>query len=98
MALLKGDKVAYIGCPLPQTSFYRQEENVDMRGWEAHVLSHVPFYTALFSLFLDLLRTRVSSRGDAALSDLIKVSHYAFKCLSSRPFPSTTYSSQKEAR
>ena len=44
-----------------------------MRIWESHVLSNLPFYTALFPLFLDLLRTRVSSRGDAAISDLIKV-------------------------
>ena len=45
-----------------------------MRLWEAHVLSMVPFYTVLFPLFLDLLRKRVSSRGDAAMADLIKVS------------------------
>ena len=36
------------------------------------MLSNLPFYTVLFPLFLDLLRTRVSSRGDAALSDLVK--------------------------
>ena len=41
--------------------------------WTNHVLSNLPFYTSLLPVFLDLLRTRVSSRGDAALSDLIKV-------------------------
>ena len=55
----------------------RQEENADLRQWEPHVLSNLPFYTVLFPLFLDLLRTRVSSRGDAALTDLVKV-RYSF--------------------
>ena len=40
--------------------------------WQAHVLSNLPFYTHLVPLFLSLLQTRVSSRGDVALTDLLK--------------------------
>ena len=52
---------------------HRQEERPDMRMWEAHVLANVPFYAVLLPLFLALLRSRVSTQGNAALADLAKV-------------------------
>ena len=51
----------------------RGEAGMEAAVWESHVLANVPFYTVLLPLFLDLLRRRVSSRGDAALTDLVKV-------------------------
>ena len=51
----------------------RGEAGMEVAVWESHVLANVPFYTVLLPLFLDLLRRRVSSRGDAALTDLVKV-------------------------
>eukprot|EP00884_Botryococcus_braunii_P012995 jgi/Botrbrau1/21697/Bobra.43_1s0093.1 len=44
-----------------------------MAEWQAHVLANIPFYSLLMPAFLDLTLSRVSSRGDSALADLLKV-------------------------
>ena len=41
--------------------------------WEVHVLANLPMWTVLLPLFLDQSLARVSSCGDAALSDLLSV-------------------------
>lgn len=51
----------------------RGEAKQDILAWEPHILANTPFYFVLLPLFLDLLATRVSTRGDAALQDLIRV-------------------------
>ena len=43
------------------------------REWQAHVLANLPFYELLPPRFLALMRARVSSQGDAALADVLKV-------------------------
>ena len=43
------------------------------REWQAHVLANLPFYELLMPRFLALTRERVSSQGDAALADVLKV-------------------------
>ncbi|KAK9815560.1 hypothetical protein WJX72_005838 [[Myrmecia] bisecta] len=43
------------------------------REWQAHVLANLPFYSLLLPQFLELTLGRVSSHGDAALAELLKV-------------------------
>ncbi|KAK9831540.1 hypothetical protein WJX81_007383 [Elliptochloris bilobata] len=43
------------------------------REWQAHVLANLPFYELLLPRFLALTRARVSSQGDTALADVLKV-------------------------
>lgn len=44
-----------------------------LREWQTHVLANLPFYELLMPRFLALTRERVSSQGDAALADVLKV-------------------------
>ena len=52
------------------------------REWQAHVLANLPFYELLPPQFLALTRSRVSSQGDAALADVLKVgqAHFPSTC------------------
>lgn len=43
------------------------------REWQTHVLANLPFYELLMPRFLALTRERVSSQGDSALADVLKV-------------------------
>ena len=46
---------------------------VSTHGWENHVLANHPFYASLLPMFVDLLRSRISTRGDGALRHFCKV-------------------------
>ncbi len=52
------------------------ESHFELGEWQTHVLANLPFYSVLFPAFLDLTLSRVSSRGDSALADLLKVQPY----------------------
>lgn len=49
------------------------ESHYDAAEWQAHVLCNLPFYSLLFPSFLDLTLSRVSSRGESSVADLLKV-------------------------
>ena len=49
--------------------------------WRQHVLANLPMYSILVPLYLDLARSRVSSRCEETLIDMKRVDQYSSACL-----------------